>query len=296
MEYITPTTDEINNLNGIPQKVLDASEMSPTERNFLNSLILRYKPQKILEIGVAAGASSAIILNAIKNIPDAKLFSVDLNTKYYRNNKLSTGYIVDLLQNLKSKWELYTGELVYNFIDTIGENIDFCLIDTVHMVPGEILDFLSVYPYLKNNCIVVLHDITFHTWMECQNNYVNGILYSCIEGKKIIPDTLSEDFYYTLIKRNQHLSFPNIGAVVLEKDLSKDALWNIINLLTLEWRYQLSEKDIIGLNNHFGKFFTAEDFKFYNAIVNYQHGRHLKEKKASNIVKRYLQAKRREAY
>lgn len=52
--------DEINNiLSGI-------SEMSYLERCFLNGIIRQTKPKKILELGVSAGGSSAIILNCYK--------------------------------------------------------------------------------------------------------------------------------------------------------------------------------------------------------------------------------------
>ena len=51
-------------------------EMSFLERCFLNGIIRQSKPIKILELGVAAGGSSAIILNAIKDFDNAKLYSV----------------------------------------------------------------------------------------------------------------------------------------------------------------------------------------------------------------------------
>ena len=43
------------------------NEMSYLERCFLNGIIRQTKPKKILELGVSAGGSSAIILNAIKD-------------------------------------------------------------------------------------------------------------------------------------------------------------------------------------------------------------------------------------
>lgn len=56
---------------------LEKSEMSEHERRFLNGIIRELKPEKILEVGVSAGRSSVIILNAIKDIEDAKLYSID---------------------------------------------------------------------------------------------------------------------------------------------------------------------------------------------------------------------------
>ena len=38
------------------------------QREFLNGIVRKFKPKKILEIGVAEGGSSIVILNAIKTI------------------------------------------------------------------------------------------------------------------------------------------------------------------------------------------------------------------------------------
>ena len=55
--------------------------MSIDELYFINGLIRKYKPKKIIEIGVCTGATSATILNAIKDIEESKLYSVDLEKK-----------------------------------------------------------------------------------------------------------------------------------------------------------------------------------------------------------------------
>lgn len=134
------------------------SLMTETESYFLNGIIRYYKPKKVLEIGVASGTSSAVILNAIKDIEGAKLYSVDLSQRHYTMKNKQTGFAVEEffpeLSNL-NKWELKTGKLVHEFIDEIGDGIDLCLIDTIHERPGEILDYLMVLPYLSPNCVVV---------------------------------------------------------------------------------------------------------------------------------------------
>ena len=62
----------------IDLKEMQYSEMSPAERVFLDRVIREKKPQKIPEVGVSSGASSVIILNAMKDLPGAHLFSVGL--------------------------------------------------------------------------------------------------------------------------------------------------------------------------------------------------------------------------
>ena len=61
------------------------SEMSYKQRALLNGIIRKSKPKKILEVGVSAGGSSAIILNAIKDMNNSFLYSIDYANMYYRN-------------------------------------------------------------------------------------------------------------------------------------------------------------------------------------------------------------------
>ena len=61
------------------------SEMTPSESTFLSETIKDSGAKKIVEIGVAAGTSSLLILDTIKNIEDAHLYSIDYSTKYYRD-------------------------------------------------------------------------------------------------------------------------------------------------------------------------------------------------------------------
>ena len=58
-----------------------------------------------------------------------------------------------------NKWTLYIGRLTSQVIETIGNDIDLAFTDTVHVTPGEMLDWLMVLPFLKDEAILVFHDI-----------------------------------------------------------------------------------------------------------------------------------------
>lgn len=163
INIIESTQQEMITLEYLGKDYIKYSEMSDQDRVFLNTLVLRKQPKKILELGVCSGGSSLVILNAIKNTNDAYLYSIDYNTKHYRLKDKLTGFYVDNFPELKEKWTLKTGGLALEFMEEIGGDIDFCFIDTVHSNPGEILDFLMVLPYLKKNATVVFHDINLHT-------------------------------------------------------------------------------------------------------------------------------------
>jgi predicted O-methyltransferase YrrM len=125
------------------------SEMSLNEKYFLNGMIRQIKPKKILEVGVSAGGSSAIILNAIKDMPETKVYSVDYFSFYYKNPKQRCGFVVDFFPQLTDKWNLLTGNDISYFIEDIGAEIDFVLLDTAHIHPWETLNFLTILPFLS---------------------------------------------------------------------------------------------------------------------------------------------------
>ena len=55
--------------------------MWDNQKEFLNGIIRKLKPKKILEVGVDRGGSSIIILNAIDDFEDAHLYSIELNSE-----------------------------------------------------------------------------------------------------------------------------------------------------------------------------------------------------------------------
>ena len=68
--------------------------MNSNQYYFLYGIIRKHKPKNCLEVGVAEGGSSILILNAIKDIKDSKLVPLDLNTNFYLNSIYKTGYRV----------------------------------------------------------------------------------------------------------------------------------------------------------------------------------------------------------
>ena len=246
-QFQSEILDEIEDILSTPTPGNTTSEMSYKERCFLNGIIRQSKPKKILELGVSAGGSSALILNAIKDF-DARLYSVDYSPKWYRDENKPTGYIVDeCFSHLKDKWQFFSGGTAARFMEQIGGDIDLCLIDTVHTNPGEFLDFLIVLPYLKKNAILVLHDTCFHAYGREGNPtcYTNGVLFSCLKGQKF---TFNENYFH---------QYANIGATILDEK-QDDKLLDYLYLLTLPWYYLPSNEDILDCQALFTKNYGAE--------------------------------------
>ncbi len=249
---IEKTDTEI--MEKIRSKLGGLSEMHPVEQDFLNGIIRKYKPKKILELGVSAGGSSAILLNASKDIEGSKVFSIDKLSYYYRDPKKPVGYVVnEIFPELMDRWKLYKDGIACDFIDEIGGDIDFCLIDTVHARPGEIADFLSILPYLKKDAVVCFHDIgaSFSWGLEQRPAYYsNDILFSSIKGEKMLPKTEYLEF------------FSNIGAIKLNSE-QKKSLIDYFFLFTTPWQYIPENSDNEKLIKHFERHYDKEVSDMY---------------------------------
>jgi predicted O-methyltransferase YrrM len=266
IELFHSTSEENLILDRLDPTYRETSEMSRGEREFLNSLILRSNPEKLCEIGVSQGGSSVIMLNAIAEMRRGHLFSLDYNTAHYRLKDKKTGHVVDNYPELKKRWTLRTGGLSLRFLEEIGGGIDFCLIDTVHSNPGEILDFLMILPFLKDDAVVVFHDVKYHThfcyhperpWLK--DGITNNLLMSSIYGKKVVERSLSFP----------KLQFPNIAAIKLEKE-SFQHVFEIFNLLTIHWTYMLGKSEQKEVLDFFGKYYDKIYLDYLKDVFLYQ--------------------------
>ena len=155
------------------------------EVNFINGLIRKHKPKNCLEIGVAHGGSSILILNAIKDIDNSILVSLDLNNNLFTDPTKKTGYKVNEFPELSKNWKLFTGEQPHKFLVQLNMKFDFVFLDTVHYTPGEIINFIELLPFLNENAIFVMHDLTTHFVTNKKLYPSNIVLYPSIYGDKV---------------------------------------------------------------------------------------------------------------
>ncbi len=281
MEFIQISVEEKKLLATLEPTYQKFIEQFIQESEFLFALLCREKPSKVLEVGVSTGASSVIISHALSAIsPSTTLYSVDYAKQWYVNPEHPTGFLMNVYPFFKQKWKLYTGNLAASFMDGIGKDIDFVFLDTSHCMPGEILDFLMILPYLKDDCLLVVHDVNLQTAVRSHKHLVNNILMNCIASPKILP-RYAKSFHSkhkegkffndenitvkkgrfvdkNLLDRERHsvFVFPNIGAVRINQYV-KDNIYNFFNALALPWEYIPSQKDFETMQEHFKKHYDA---------------------------------------
>ena len=169
--------------NEIKKTLIDniCSQMWDNQREFLNGIIRFSKPKKILEVGVRSGGSSSIILNAIEDFEDSKLYSIDLDS-----DKSIGECVYKYFPKLTKKWTLFKGNIATEYMEKIGNNIDMVFIDTAHFEPGEILDTLIVLPFLKTNAIIIFHDIANQIHSYKRKEWEPYIIFNGFRGEKNI--------------------------------------------------------------------------------------------------------------
>lgn len=203
-------------------------EMTPFESAFLCGLLRHKKPQKILEVGVAAGGTTAVLLTALAEMQSgACLYSVDISERLYSNPALAVAHVVhEKTPHLTANWRLGTGRVVSAFMEHIGGEVDFCILDTAHKLPGEVLDFIAVFPYLAEGATVVLHDTHLHVVdFNAATGYATKVLLDAVVADRIIPcdPAMCE-------------ALANISAFTVTAD-TKKYMTNVFTALTMPWEY-----------------------------------------------------------
>lgn len=259
------------------------SEMSERDLAFICGLIKQHRPKKIVEIGIAAGGGTAVILNCISMLDlDAQLFSCDLLTYYYRDSSKPAGYLAQECAPLfikPPKHIFYTGEYSPEYMEKIGNDVDLLILDTVHFFPGETLDFLACYPFLHHGSIVVLHDVALNHYGKRTRAYATKLLMDAVTAEKVMDI-------------DEEKMFPNIGAFVINEDTDK-YIDSVFSVLTITWEYMPKDNELALYRDFYGKYYSAENLVLFDLAVDIQRKTlnrkraRCREERIDNIVKAY---------
>ena len=108
--------------------------MSSLEANFIDGIIRKHKLKTCLEIGVANGGSSILILNDIKDIENSFLVQIDLFTHVLSDRKNKIGYrVYEFFPELTKNWKLFTGDQPHKFLVDLNMKFDLLFLDSAHV-------------------------------------------------------------------------------------------------------------------------------------------------------------------
>ena len=219
------------------------------EAEFINGIIRKNKLKNCLEIGVANGGSSILILNSIKDIENSFLVSLDLNKEVFKAPDKLTGYRVNqYFPELTKNWKLYTGDQPHKFLVDLNMKFDFLFLDSAHVSPGEIINFIEALPFLNENAIVVIHDLFWHFLKVKSTKFYP----SCIS---LIPTLYGDKVFL----HSDDGDMSNIGAVFLHPNQEEHYIDYFLLLMNF-WEYIPTDKQINDLRKFIQKYYKDKKY------------------------------------
>ena len=209
--------------------------MREDETSFLCGLLREESPRNILEVGVYSGCTTAIMAQCMcdMGVEACEIHSIDLAEYCDTDKAKPVGNIYEKLRDHYAKRSIvqtfYTGDVAPAQLDKIGKTFDFLMLDTAHILQGELLDFLSILPFMKDGAMVCLHDTSLHQMHPSREKEMAcGLLLSCLAADKYINarDVSSDDEFW----------YPNIAAFRISKQ-TRDQIDNVFLGLCLKWQY-----------------------------------------------------------
>ena len=138
------------------------ASISVHDAAFFAGLVVETRPHKLVEIGVASGWGSCVLLHALDRagLSASQLHGIDISERFFYDAAYATGQCVpDVMPDSTSRYRLRTGVTSAECMAEIGADIDFAFIDAHHMHPWATLDLLAVMPFMTPGSWVAMHDL-----------------------------------------------------------------------------------------------------------------------------------------
>lgn len=138
--------------------------ISRSDAEFLAEMVAAQAPRTVVELGVASGASSAVLLQALDALPDAgsrQLISCDVRATCYFNDAYPTGQAcADMYPSPTAQWRREFAMDARRLREAVAPgSVDLTFIDANHAHPWPLLDLLQATAFARPESWIVLHDI-----------------------------------------------------------------------------------------------------------------------------------------
>lgn len=244
--------------------------MEPESHQFICGLIREKKPKKILEVGVNQGGTTTVLLQALNMLNlDTKLYSLDIDPKLKAQRNIS-----EWAPHLTDKWSLKFGRDASAYLEEIGENIDFCILDTAHFMPGEVLNFLCILPYLSDAATVVVDDQRLH--LDESNEFVKIIGSPWTISCRVLFDTVTASKLIPIFPDNQYEEFPNIAAFQINSNTYTN-VQDLFYALLLPWKFLPSQQALNDIYKSLKKNYPSHLIEVFVKITERQILYHIKQ-------------------
>jgi hypothetical protein len=141
------------------------------------------------------------------------------------------------------KWKLYSGVDLSEVMEEIDTKFDFVVIDSGHLHPVEVLNFLSVLLWLNEGPIVVLHDVILAFFMD-------GIMQS---PRLLFSSVCADKFEFAAY---EFIDVSNIVAFQVTRD-TKKYIRNVFDILLFPWEVHPKD-DIDNVHEIIKRYYSLE--------------------------------------
>jgi predicted O-methyltransferase YrrM len=233
-----------------PFTVEATGNISGEDGAFLLTMIERQRPRHVLEIGIASGTSSLMMLAFLDRLgEDTRLTSVDAVDRYYGNPARKVGYLVpEWYGSVPDRWTVLTGCGAAGLDDhpalrdqALARRFDLAFIDANHAHPWPTLDVLCILPFLQPGSWVVLHDINLPLLGDYPQFGPAHLLRGWAGQAMIDEDP----------------GVPNTGALKLwVSDATSVA--DLLPILSLPWQVALAQDELASILSHVASHFPPD--------------------------------------
>ncbi len=136
----------------------------------LYAVMRKFKPESILETGIANGFSATIILSAIKKNGKGVLTSIDVSDIFeYNGKRQKVGWLVP--DDLVSSWETKIGKSS-DILPKLGFELDAFYHDSEHSEQNMLFEFEWADKHLKSKGLLISDDIDLNdAWSNFMKNH-----------------------------------------------------------------------------------------------------------------------------
>lgn len=135
---------------------------TPEELDYIQSLVIKHRPRKVIEIGTASGLTTGFIARFLSENDGVSITSIDLADQFFAARDKPVGYLADrVYSGTDIAISIHPRRLSLDLDDLDGP-WDMAFIDANHQHPWPTLDTLAVAPHLTGPRIVIHHDLQLY--------------------------------------------------------------------------------------------------------------------------------------
>lgn len=129
------------------------------ELGFMQELIVRHRPRRFIEIGMASGLSTGFLARFMAENGGESLVSIDHDDSFFGDPSKPNGFLVP---------EIYSGGAtdvaLIKFctaldLERVEGDFDMAFVDANHQHPWPAIDTLALYPRMTGPKVVIHHDL-----------------------------------------------------------------------------------------------------------------------------------------